>query len=706
MLTPDEEAIFGFLLEVQRARRLRTTLRAAGGWVRDKLMGKESDDIDVSLDQMTGAGFVDEAIQYGNDYLARTGKPHPALGHSYKIRANPEKSKHLETVALEVHGQKIDFINLREEKYDPASRIPVMTMATGPDAARKDAERRDLTINSLFYNLNTGQVEDFVGGLDDLRTMTLRTPLDPEKTFKDDPLRMLRVLRFHSLYPGSKIDPAIIKAMRDPNVQDMFSEINPPPGRAPRFKVAPERAWPELRKMMGGPQAVDSLRVMFDTGLYRAVFNTPSFRRLADLTMDQRNAAHKLNLIDHTLDVVSSYDKLLKEEGADEETRGIALFAALFHDLGKAFPGVAKEHPKRPGQFQYMGHEDKSVEIADEALRAMGMGRRARSMVSQLIRSHMDPHSWEEAPKGFKPIPGYHDPKELSGYYGKLHEYLESFQPIVRGTDPSGESLGRSYERGELARLGMLHSMADALSKGTGEVPPDFAHKREHMRNLSAYYDYWASQRPMLDGNEVIALFPELDPTRRVKGEEGKSESFVSELQGRLRRWQAIGRIRDKQDAIGLISGMRDHILNKYKAPEGEKLRTAWVVRNCKFAQAQVGYSTHGHWAPLSEIREIELKERGNEWFDDSRLDPSSPAIWVCLDSKDCLFYSFSPEFRDLDPSVEVRFPKYPERQREWDEFREAWNNPLENVRVVSLVGAIPVLEDGDGGTLFVRPLK
>lgn len=95
------------------------------------------------------------------------------------------------TVAIE--GQMIDLVHLRAEEYTADSRIPETTFAKPIE----DASRRDITINALFYNLHTQQVEDFTGkGLDDLAAGIIRTPLEPYQTFLDDPLRVLRAIRF------------------------------------------------------------------------------------------------------------------------------------------------------------------------------------------------------------------------------------------------------------------------------------------------------------------------------------------------------------------------------------------------------------------------------------------------------------------------------------------------------------------------------
>ncbi len=87
----------------------------------------------------------------------------------------------------------IDLVNLRSETYSEDSRVPEVQIGT----PEQDAFRRDLTINSMFYNINEGKVEDFTGkGIGDLKNRILRTPLDPLQTFLDDPLRLLRTVRF------------------------------------------------------------------------------------------------------------------------------------------------------------------------------------------------------------------------------------------------------------------------------------------------------------------------------------------------------------------------------------------------------------------------------------------------------------------------------------------------------------------------------
>lgn len=121
-------------------------MRVAGGWVRDKLMGKESKDIDIALDDI-----------YGEDYAKLICKKLYNGEVKYGVvKANSEKSKHLETATLKVHGIFIDLVNLRSETYTEESRVPQIKIGT----PEEDAYRRDLTINAMFYNINKGVVED------------------------------------------------------------------------------------------------------------------------------------------------------------------------------------------------------------------------------------------------------------------------------------------------------------------------------------------------------------------------------------------------------------------------------------------------------------------------------------------------------------------------------------------------------------------
>jgi len=245
VLTQKEHEVFSLLLDVVNnekkgetddggkatTKMAGLTLRVAGGWVRDKLLGLESNDIDVALDKCLGAEFAAKV----NEYLTSKGEEISGVG---VIQSNPEQSKHLETATMKVRDVWLDFVNLRSESYADESRIPTMSFGT----PLEDAMRRDLTINALYYNLNEKKVEDFTGkGIEDLKIGLCRTPLEAKRTFVDDPLRVLRAVRFASRYAFTLAEDIGV-AVEDEQVREGL-----------RTKVSRERVGKEVAGMLRGP---------------------------------------------------------------------------------------------------------------------------------------------------------------------------------------------------------------------------------------------------------------------------------------------------------------------------------------------------------------------------------------------------------------------------------------------------------------------
>lgn len=222
-------------------------LRWAGGWVRDKLLGIESHDIDVSINCMTGEAFGIKLGQFCSkaSVIQKYEISTADLGSLHTIKANPEKSKNLATATRRVLGMDLDFVNLRKETYCDTSRNPQVEFGT----AAEDASRRDATVNALFYNIHTGEVEDFVGGLPDLKAKLIRTPLEPLQTFTDDPLRVLRLVRFASRL-GFAIDPETERVMSNDLVL-----------RSLRVKISRERVGIEVEKMLRGRHTIVPLGI-------------------------------------------------------------------------------------------------------------------------------------------------------------------------------------------------------------------------------------------------------------------------------------------------------------------------------------------------------------------------------------------------------------------------------------------------------------
>ncbi|EAU92989.2 transfer RNA nucleotidyltransferase [Coprinopsis cinerea okayama7 len=193
-----------------------------------------------------------------------------ATGTIAKIAQNPDQSKHLETATLKLYGLDIDLVNLRSEEYAENSRIPTGVSFGTP---LEDAKRRDITINALFYNVHTHSVEDFTEkGLDDLRDGLIRTPLPPKETFKDDPLRVLRCVRFASRFGFDLVDE-ISSAAKDPVIQDALVT-----------KVTRERVGVELSKMLKGRDPLRSIELIHQLSLFTPIVSALPSEILATLS--------------------------------------------------------------------------------------------------------------------------------------------------------------------------------------------------------------------------------------------------------------------------------------------------------------------------------------------------------------------------------------------------------------------------------------
>ncbi|CAL9185315.1 unnamed protein product [Musa hybrid cultivar] len=300
-LTKKEEKIFQRLLDVIGHFKLETQLRVAGGWVRDKLLGKDCYDIDIALDNMLGREFCEKV----NEFLQFTGEEQQGIG---VIQCNPDQSKHLETARMRIYDTWIDFVNLRSETYAENSRIPTMKFGT----AEEDAYRRDLTINSLFYNINTSTVEDITGrGVRDLKNGYIVTPLPPKATFLDDPLRVLRAIRFGARF-GFALDEELKKAACDDEVKAAIAG-----------KISRERIGHEIDLMMSDKQPVKAISYIVDLQLFYVVFTLPANPKPAVIEGVDRICVSYLDAAWNLLQCVGH--SIFRDEH-----RRLYLYAALF----------------------------------------------------------------------------------------------------------------------------------------------------------------------------------------------------------------------------------------------------------------------------------------------------------------------------------------------------------------------------------------
>ena len=248
-LNETEEECFSTILNILKKNNLTSTIcRVAGGWVRDKLLGKESDDIDIALSDMKGsklASLINEELYPGKDKVGI-------------IQQNAEKGKHLETATIKVCNIWIDFVNLRSEEENV-----IGTPLT-------DAERRDLSINSLFYNINEKKVEDWTKkGINDLKNGIIETPIDAQITFKDDPLRILRMLRFALKYKF-KISDNINNCI-EKNIEEYRNNYN--------NSISPERIEKELFKILKMDNSSFAIAYLYEYNLLDAILQPSKYNQ-------------------------------------------------------------------------------------------------------------------------------------------------------------------------------------------------------------------------------------------------------------------------------------------------------------------------------------------------------------------------------------------------------------------------------------------
>ena len=368
-LLPAEKLLQQCLLDCREQICPKPELRFSGGWVRDKVLGLQSHDIDVALDNITGFQFGLQLQEYlqsqGTHYEAKAAELGitKALGGLHKIEANPEKSKHLETLTTRLFGLDLDFVNLRKETYSADSRTPQMEFGT----AEEDALRRDVTVNALFYNLQTEEVEDFTKmGLNDMRAEVLRTPLEPETTFKDDPLRVLRLVRFASQL-GFSIDKRALETMQDPAVH---LEL--------RRKISRERVGTEVGKMLSGPDPLGAMKLIVDLGLYATVFADPEGEQIAIDEVSTMRIHNSFQLI-----LNEPRCRILKNLVARE--KNLCWWLVVYVPYKDGAAEAAKEAVKATNKVvKLLSDVSKSQKVIHEMV---GAGRFSRSVVGMKLYS-------------------------------------------------------------------------------------------------------------------------------------------------------------------------------------------------------------------------------------------------------------------------------------------------------------------------------
>ncbi len=339
--TPEELHLFQRIGKA--AQLLNVSCYVIGGFVRDKIIGRPTKDADIVC---TGDGIA----------LAH------AVAQTYKPALKVNFFKNFGTAQFKVNGFDVEFVGARKESYRSDSRKPEVSEGTLED----DQLRRDFTINALAISLNEkdfGRLSDPFNGLEDIKNKIVRTPLAPGITFSDDPLRMMRCVRFAAQL-GYTIPDDIFKALSE---------------NKERLKIiSQERITEELNKIMLTPKPSIGLNLLFQSGLLHEFF--PQFTALSGVEIIE-GMGHKDNFY-HTLQVIDN----VAAQSDDLWLR----WAALLHDIGK--PPTRRFEDGHGWTFH--GHEVVGEKMTPRIFKQLKLPQNEKmKYVAKLVLLHLRPIS-------------------------------------------------------------------------------------------------------------------------------------------------------------------------------------------------------------------------------------------------------------------------------------------------------------------------
>jgi len=310
-----------------------------GGFVRDLLLQREKKEIDFLV--------IGNGISFAEKLSEKIG------GDKVTV------FKNFGTAHFKYHDFDLEFVGARKESYDRTSRKPVVTNGSFFD----DISRRDFTINTLALSLNKknyGELIDTFGGLADLERQLIKTPLNPEETFSDDPLRIMRAYRFAAQLNFAVADDIKIAAK----------------AMAERLKiVSQERITDEFLKILASPKPSVGLKLLQETGVMKIIF--PEVANLQGV--DQRKDFHHKDVFFHTCKVV---------DNISQSTNSVWLrFAALVHDIAKP---QTKRFIENIG-WTFHGHEDLGARIMKGIFTRLKLPFHQLEYIRKLVRLHLRP---------------------------------------------------------------------------------------------------------------------------------------------------------------------------------------------------------------------------------------------------------------------------------------------------------------------------
>jgi putative nucleotidyltransferase with HDIG domain len=321
------------------ADRNHVSAYVVGGYVRDLLLQRGDQDIDIVV--------VGDGVAFAGEVAKQLGVETVVAFERFG------------TAMVPYRGGKVEFVGARQEEYHADSRKPDVRAGELLD----DLRRRDFTVNAMAACLNGtrfGELVDPFGGRDDLAANILRTPLDPVTTFNDDPLRIMRAVRF-SAQLDFRLDPAALAAIR--------SE------RQRLSVISQERISDELLKMLKAPRPSIGFRLMNDAGVLEIVF--PEIAQMTGI--EQRKDFHHKDVFLHTCMVVDNIAKT---------TDNVWLrFAALVHDIAKPRTKAFKEGTG----WTFHGHEEVGARMMKGIFRRLKLPLEHLQYVEKLVRFHLRP---------------------------------------------------------------------------------------------------------------------------------------------------------------------------------------------------------------------------------------------------------------------------------------------------------------------------
>ncbi|MEQ8302116.1 MAG: HD domain-containing protein [Cyclobacteriaceae bacterium] len=334
----DKNTIFGVVAEVSQDLGMETYV--VGGFVRDLILKRPCKDIDFVC--------VGSGIALATGVAKRLGNKKVTI------------FKNFGTARIDWHEFELEFVGARKESYREDSRKPIVEDGT----LEEDQNRRDFTINALAISLNKtswGEVLDSFDGLGDIERKVIRTPLHPQATFSDDPLRMMRAVRFAAQLNFD------IEA-------DTFAAIGE---NATRLQiVSMERIIDELNKIIMTPAPSYGFKLLFHAGLLKEFF--PEMVALHGVDSID-NKAHKDNFY-HTLQVLDNVSGMTDDLWLR--------WAAILHDIAKP---VTKRFDKKVG-WTFHGHEDRGARMVPKIFRRLKLPLDERmDFVQKLVRLHLRP---------------------------------------------------------------------------------------------------------------------------------------------------------------------------------------------------------------------------------------------------------------------------------------------------------------------------